>query len=776
MSSSAPPVKKTRKNAPGARLDPAWKHGKEIDAAAKKVQCKYCNVIRAGGIYRLKHHLACTRKDVEPCPQVSDEVRKEMLELIRCKSEDSSKRTKRKFSSSLESIDGDEVEQFGSMDEFVTKKIGGLKGKQTTLNGKWKKHERNEVCQTIARWFYTSAIPFNAVNNPFFSKMVEQIGEFGRGLKLPSYYEIRDTFLKREVVETLNVIQKYKEEWSKTGCTIMSDGWTDQRKRTMCNFLVNSPSGTVFLSSVETTDISKTADKIFEMLDDVVEKVGEENVVQIVSDNAANYKAAGKLLMEKRKNLFWTPCAAHCLDLMLEDFNKHDPMQKETIARAKLVVSYIYSWGTVVNWMKEFTKGKELVRPGVTRFATSYLTMRRLLELKGELIAFFASEKWRGSSHAKKKKGQEICNIIFDTQNFWPNVELCLKIASPLIKVLRMVDSDDKPAMGFLYKAIEHAKEEIKANLRSAKKRYEPVYAVIDKRWESMLSQPLHAAGYYLNPQYHYSQTFQIDVNVKRGLYECMARIVPNVTDRDKIDQQLDRFRMEKGLFGIENAIRSRNTKSPADWWHSFGDDCPELQRFSIRVLSLTCSSSGCERNWSTFEMVHSKRRNRLAQKRMNDLVFVMYNLRLREREREREKQKMMNVEKDPFENFPSDDEWITEIEDPVLPKDNEWLRILDENQNHDTTDEEENDEVEVIASHIMRTIDETPSESRGKRKQVNQMHNFHLVNEEENVDGLNVINEDVVQMPKVDESVKIVGHNEDYGFGDICYGFENDF
>ncbi|XP_042450633.1 uncharacterized protein LOC122035282 [Zingiber officinale] len=658
MSSSAPPVKKTRKNAPGARLDPTWKHGKEIDAAAKKAQCKYCNVIRAGGIYRLKHHLACTRKDVEPCPQVSDEVRKEMLELIRCKSEDSSKRIKRKFSSSLESIDGDEVEQFGSMDEFVTKKTGELKGKQTTLNGKWKKHERNEVCQTIARWFYTSDIPFNAVNNPFFSKMVEQIGEFGRGLKLPSYYEVRDTFLKREVVETLNVIQKYKEEWSKTGCTIMSDGWTDQRKRTMCNFLVNSPSGTVFLSSVETIDISKTADKIFEMLDDVVEKVGEENVVQIVSDNAANYKAAGKLLMEKRKILFWTPCAAHCLDLMLEDFNKHDPMQKETIARAKLVVSYIYSWGTVVNWMKEFTKGKELV--------------------------------------------------------------------------LRMVDSDDKPAMGFLYKAIEHTKEEIKANLRSAKKRYEPVYAVIDKRWESMLSQPLHAAGYFLNPQYHYSQTFQIDVNVKRGLYECMARIVPNVTDQDKIDQQLDRFRMAKGLFGIENAIRSRNTKSP-------GDDCPELQRFAIRVLSLTCSSSGCEQNWSTFEMVHSKRRNRLAQKRMNDLVFVMY-------------------------NFAAKGETLA----PRAPS--------DRTHGHCEGDEEENDEVKVIASHIMRTIDETPSESRGKRKQVNQMHNFHLVNEEENEDGLNVINEDVVQIPKVDESVKIVSHNEDYGFGDNCYGFENDF
>lgn len=156
---------------------------------------------------------------------------------------------------------------------------------------------------------------------------------------------------------------------------------------------------------------------------------------------------------------------------MLEDFEKHDPIQKETISKAKSVVSYIYSWGTVVNWMKEFTDGKELVRPGITRFATSYLTMRRLNELRGALINFFSSEKWSQSTYTKTKKGKEVCNIIFDSQQFWPNVDICLKIATPLIKVLRMVDSDETPAMGFLYKAIEEAKENIKTNLNNIKKR-----------------------------------------------------------------------------------------------------------------------------------------------------------------------------------------------------------------------------------------------------------------------------------------------------------------
>ena len=62
-------------------------------------------------------------------------------------------------------------------------------------------------------------------------------------------------------------------------------------------------------------------------------------MVQIVTDNAANYKAAGQKLMEKRKHLYWTPCAAHCIDLMLEDFEKKIVLHKETISRGRRITT-----------------------------------------------------------------------------------------------------------------------------------------------------------------------------------------------------------------------------------------------------------------------------------------------------------------------------------------------------------------------------------------------------------------------------------------------------
>ncbi|CAN1777080.1 hypothetical protein LINPERHAP1_LOCUS13889 [Linum perenne] len=57
--------------------------------------------------------------------------------------------------------------------------------------------------------------------------------------------------------------------------------------------------------------------------------------------------------------------------------------------------------------------------------------------------------------------------------------------------------------------------------------------------------------------------------------------------------------------------------------------ETPPLQNIAIKLLSQTTSSSSCERNWSVFEHIHTKRRNRLEHKRVSDLVFVHYNMRL---------------------------------------------------------------------------------------------------------------------------------------------------
>ena len=69
---------------------------------------------------------------------------------------------------------------------------------------------------------------------------------------------------------------------------------------------------------------------------------------------------------------------------------------------------------------------------------------------------------------------------------------------------------------------------------------------------------------------------------------------------------------------------------SAAAWWATFGEDAPMLSQVARRLLSQCVSSSGCERNWSTFAYIHTKLRNRLSHKKLDKMVFANYNIRLR--------------------------------------------------------------------------------------------------------------------------------------------------
>ncbi|KAL5550637.1 hypothetical protein UlMin_000813 [Ulmus minor] len=348
--------------------------------------------------------------------------------------------------------------------------------------------------------------------------MLESVASFGPGFKPPSYHEARCTLLKKEVeaIKT-NLLEKYKVEWKKTGCTLMSDGWSDGKSRSITNFLINSPRGTV----VDTSGIIKSADNLFLLLDSVIEEIGEDNVVQVVTDSASSYVKAGEMLMAKRKKLFWSPCAAHCLNLILSDIGDIS-IHKDTICKARKVTVYIYRHSWVLNLMRTHTKGRELIRPGATRFATSYLTLN-------------------------------IMNIILADSEFWVAIKYCLKSIVPLVKVLRLVDGDAKPAMGYIFEAVDRAKDQIARNYNGIQKHYKPIWDIIDER-------------------FHYNPEFNAYYEIKRGLYETIQKMCPSPLERESVDKQLDLFHNAETL-----------------WWESFGGGCKELQNLAVRILSLTC-------------------------------------------------------------------------------------------------------------------------------------------------------------------------------------------
>eukprot|EP00253_Pinus_taeda_P023416 PITA_23416 len=325
--------------------------------------------------------------------------------------------------------------------------------------------------------------------------------------------------------------------------------------------------------------------------------------------------------------------------------------------------------------MRKFTNNKVLVQPAITRFATTFISLQSLLNSMWEVKSMFLSVDWRFLSISRKPEGEGICRLVSYDQSFCVGVEEVCAILEPLVKVLRLVDGD-KPAMGYLYEAMDRAKEAIRAYYADKGdeelEKQQVISRVIDQRWKNTLHHPIHAAGVYLNPAFSYACGFRFDAEVMDGFFTCVERMVSFEQEREEISKEMEVYRMGGGTFGFNMAIKNRTTKMPHAWWTSYGARVPHLQKLAIRVLSQTCSSSGCERNWSVFDKIHSKKRNRLESQRLNDMVYVYYNLRLWVRQL----QKPTDVEAISLENIDTTSSWRVETERPILDSIPDWLGV----------------------------------------------------------------------------------------------------
>ncbi|KAK3193782.1 hypothetical protein Dsin_025092 [Dipteronia sinensis] len=352
--------------------------------------------------------------------------------------------------------------------------------KQQSLNDIILKERTHVIQRYVAKWVYQACIPFNALIMIVSLQMVEAIGQFGPSFKPPSQLQLREPLVKEEFETTKEALKKQEQSWKVDECSIMTDAWTDRKRRSIMNLCVNCKEGTTFLSSKDSSAEAHTGENIFKYVLSAIEEVGPENVVQVVTDNASNNMAAAKMLKVKMPSIFWSSCATHTINLMLEDIGKL-PKFKNTLEEAKSFTIFIYAHHTTLAFMRTFTRKRDIVRPGVT------------------------STDWEKFKWSKSVKGKAAYNTVLSTV-FWNEI----------------LYPDD-----------------------------------LEKQ--------------------------NIFVNIEFGKY--LNKEGP--------------FRRPLALKGCEKNDEFYN---PVTWWTNYGSDTPNLQTIAKRILSLTASSSGCERNWSTFE------------------------------------------------------------------------------------------------------------------------------------------------------------------------------
>ncbi|XP_039128915.1 uncharacterized protein LOC120265061 [Dioscorea cayenensis subsp. rotundata] len=377
----------------------------------------------------------------------------------------------------------------------------------------------------FARWCFDACIPFNAMWSPYFQQMVDAIGSIGVGYNAPSYNDMRVNLLHDCKKECQLLIDSYRSQWANCRCTIMGDGIS-------------------FVKSVDASDILKDATNLCNLFMEIIEWVGQDNVVH--------------LILEKKRS---------CSESLYHDASK--------------VTIFVYNHIYILSWLRKRSGWKEIVRPGVTRFATTFITLKSIYDHKHDLQALVTNKYYTSHKISKSPVGKTVTSIILDGK-FWEECLFMVKIAAPIIRFLRVVDADEKPSLGYVYEGMIRIRKAIMAIFRNKSTMYGPYIKIIDERWDKHLRRNLHAAAYFLNPAFLYDkEAFCETPEVMQGLLDLLEKR-SICSDSEKAMREIRFYRDRLGNFSRESALSSANKIQPNEWWRLFGYSTPFLQKVAI--------------------------------------------------------------------------------------------------------------------------------------------------------------------------------------------------
>ncbi|XP_075486407.1 uncharacterized protein LOC142526018 [Primulina tabacum] len=268
---------------------------------------------------------------------------------------------------------------------------------------------------------------------------------------------------------------------------------------------------------------------VFEFVEKYIIEIGPQHVVQVVTDNATNNMVEADFFKITQPQIFWTSCPTYTINLMLEAIGKLLKFSG-ILEKAKALTIFIYAHHRTLAIMRKYTKKSDIVRPGVTRFATSFLTLESLKDKKDQLRLMFTSDEWSKTKLMSSVKGKA-AKATVTSISFWNGVYLDLNVFTSLVKVLRLVDSDKKPSMAFLLGALKQAKEDIKKSFKKEENAI-PILKIIDEKSKDKFDSPLHYATYLLNPVFYLKDSsISNDTNDMNEFLNCVEIIF--ATDED---------------------------------------------------------------------------------------------------------------------------------------------------------------------------------------------------------------------------------------------------
>lgn len=482
-----------------------------------------------------------------------------------------------------------------------------------------------KTAQTLlAKAIYASGTPLSITENRYW---VEYHKFLRPSFNLPTKFQLSNSILTETFKKVSAEVQKKVDSAVSLG--LQCDGWSNIRREGIMNFLITTPQP-VFYKTLATSTNAHTGEYLAEEMAKVIDSVGAEKVLGIVTDNAANMKCAWQILATRYEGdqISFYGCAAHTLNLVIRDIMKL-PTVDVLVTHATSIVRAIKESHVISATFGEIQANDEnkvciaLKIPVKTRWGSIVGCFESVLSNKHNLQALAIAPK------VQDKIKKSIKALILG-EEFWTGLLRMVTLLKPLAVWITALEGDT-PKISHVPKAFselrKHFENELEKTPLAALTAVETKQAfdALDKR-SDMALRPIHYAANILDPSCRGKHlTSENHVTGCSLVYDLAKKFHLN---SDQVLLELTDYDVQEGIFAQEFVQRSAEVNPARVWWKSVCKGT-ELAKLASQILSLPATSAATERSFSTYGWIHSAKRNRLSEKRAGMITYIAHNLKL---------------------------------------------------------------------------------------------------------------------------------------------------
>jgi hypothetical protein len=391
----------------------------------------------------------------------------------------------------------------------------------------------------------------------------------------------------------------------------------------MVNFIVHVPNQQpFFLKKVSTVGISQTSINVAGEIIKVIEELGPDKCVGVVTDNASNMQGAWKIIEDKFPKIHCNGCASHVMNLLIRDICESH-FYKDVMASIQKVCLFVKCRQHILakfnEHRKRFSIARSLKLTVPTRWSSHFVSVENLLSAKYALMELAKEEELLNEARKNNRVAVDSFVDLLNSDIFWTDAKKIRDILlhpTNLINVFERNDCDiSKIYPRFQALILEFSTDSFLNGI--ALHRWNFIHT--DSMAFSYLFTPKGAKARWFDDEY-----LQTKISFKAFVKKNFIDVETQLKCLAEVDSFLDE--MNDPL--LSPCLKEEYDGMPAkSYWIQYGRRTyPTLCEIIIRLFNIPTSSAAAERVWSIFDFIHTKKRNRLCMEKVDKLAYIYQN------------------------------------------------------------------------------------------------------------------------------------------------------